>query len=107
MVTFDALNSHFDYMDVIRHWSPVSEKYAGGDALATLLNQGWQINETVLFEEYWHSGTRPVVIYHIELIRNSETLKMPVLTNPYVRRIFDTLPVHIGPYRQQAVSQKS
>jgi hypothetical protein len=101
MVAFDALNSHFEYMDVVRYWSPLSETYAGGDALVTLLNKGWSIDETVFVEEYWHAGTRLVSIYHIDLLRDGETLHMPVLTNPYVCRLIDDLPVQLRPYTER------
>ena len=97
MVTFDASNSHFEYMDVVRHWSPASQKYAGGDAINTLVNEGWRINETVFFEEFWHAGSRPVTIYHFELVRGDETLHVPVLSNPYIRRLVESLPVQVRP----------
>ena len=101
MVAFDALNSHVAYMDVVRHWSPESEAYAGGDALVTLLNRGWSIEENVFVEEYWHAGTRLVLIYHIDLARDNETLHMPVLGNPYVTRMMDDLPVQLRSYTDQ------
>lgn len=87
MVTFDSANSHFEYMDVVRYWSPTSQSYAGGDALVTLLCQGWAIAETVFHEEYWHAGSRPVTIYHMELSRGEAIMNVPVFANPYVRRM--------------------
>ncbi len=104
MVAFDALNAHVEYPDVVRHWSPISEKYAGGDQLITLLNQGWQIKETIFCETYWHAGSRPVEIYHMDLVRDHETLAVPVLTNPYVRRIVGTLPFHIRDIDEQTAA---
>lgn len=101
MFVIDSGNSHFMYMDVVRHWSPESEAYAGGDALVTQLNKGWDIQETVFFEEYWHAGTRPVLIYHIDLVRGDDTLHMPVLSNPYIRRLVDSLPVQVRPVAEQ------
>ena len=59
MVTFDASNSHFEYMNVLRHWSPSSEKYAGGDAVVTLLTcEDWKIGETIFYEQYWCAAAR-------------------------------------------------
>jgi hypothetical protein len=104
MVSFDSLNSHFEYMDVIRHWSPISEKYAGGDTLITLLNQGWQITDKIHFEEFWHSGTRPVTIYYMDLMREGATLHLPVLTNPYVRRLIGSLSIQVRPVQTRSVS---
>lgn len=95
MVTSDALNAHVDYLDVTRHWHSASEKYAGGDALMTFLNDGWSLKETVFLEEYWHAGVRLVTIYHCELDQDGETVVMPVLANPYVSRILHILPVQI------------
>jgi hypothetical protein len=102
MVSFDASNSHFQYMDVVRHWSPISQKYAGGDALITLLNEGWLLNETVFYEEYWHAGSRLVMIYHVTLVReNGEEMPVPVLSNPYVHRLMTMLPVQVRPLAQR------
>ena len=106
MVTFDSLNAHFDYLDVTRHWHSESEKYAGGDALMTYINEGWSLKETVFLEEYWHAGVRLVTIFHCELEHDGETVKMPVLANPYVTRILNILPVQIRPLSErQAVQQ--
>lgn len=105
MVAFDASNAHFDYMDVVRHWSPLSEHYAGGDALLTLLNDGWEISETVFYEEIWHAGSRLVLVYHMDLVRDDALMRVPVLSNPYIRRLVASLPLQIRPHhnsRQRA-----
>jgi hypothetical protein len=101
MVTFDATNSHFEYMDVTCHWSADSQKYAGGDALITFLHNGWKMDETVFFEEYWHAGGRLVMIYYFELERDGETLSMPVLGNPFVNRMVKSLPVQLIPFGER------
>lgn len=101
MVSFDASNSHFQYMDVVRHWSPISEKYAGGDALITLFNAGWHLSETVFFEEFWHAGSRPVTIYHLVMVRGDESMNVPVISNPYVDRMMDVLPVQVRPLKER------
>lgn len=108
MFGFDAQNAHFEYLDVTRHWSVISENYAGGDALVTRLTHGWQIKEPVFVEQYWHAGVRLVTIYHCELERDGETEVMPVLSNPYVDRLLSSLPVHIRPLAEkQAESQQA
>ncbi len=101
MVMFDSLNAHFDYMDVTRHWHAESEKYAGGDALMTRLNDGWMLKETVFLEEYWHAGVRLVTIYHCELELDGESEKMPVLANPYVGRMLNSLSLQIRPLSEK------
>ena len=105
MVAFDASNSHFEYMDVIRHWSPVSEKYAGGDALITLMSNGWQIGETVFYEEYWHAGSRLVMIYHVKMTNDGTEMQVPVLSNPYVNRMMMTMPVQVRPLAERVASR--
>lgn len=80
-------NWHVQYPEHHRHWGHTSEPYAGGDSLLTLVNEGWHIATTCYQEDYWHAGTRLVTIFHFQLVRGDETMTMPVLTNPYVRRI--------------------
>jgi hypothetical protein len=114
MIAYDASNSHFDYLDIIRHFSPISEKYAGGDALMTFLLDGWNLIDAVFYEEYWHSGVRMVVIYHFQLEREGEKLDMPVFSNPYVSRLVQNLPLPVVPvaerekfYQRKPVSRMS
>lgn len=76
-----------DIGDIYRHWSPQSEDYAGGDALATALYLGWKTKDMVLVERRWQGGSRRINIYHFELTRGSETMAMPILCNPYVERL--------------------
>ncbi len=72
---------------VYRHWHGQSEKFTGGDSLATAIFLGWSFNPLVLVDTYWHFGTRQVHVYHFELRRGSETMSMPVLGNPFVDRM--------------------
>ena len=78
---------HFAYQDIYRHWHAASERYTGGDALNTILDEGWSINDIVSFQEVHHTGARGTVIYHFDLTRNDETVTMPVIGNPYVDRL--------------------
>ncbi|MCC6617107.1 MAG: hypothetical protein IT320_26780 [Anaerolineae bacterium] len=80
-------NFHVSYPDVNRYWSPVCESYAGGDALLTAMSKGWQVVSPVYEEEFWLAGLRLVVVLHFELTRNGKTMKMPVISNPFVRRL--------------------
>ncbi|MBZ0293119.1 MAG: hypothetical protein K8L99_11195 [Anaerolineae bacterium] len=75
-----------------RHWSPVSEQYAGGDALYSFLMTGWEIATNVVFyEEIWLNGVRRICICHIELKKDDQIIEMPVLENPYVHKMLVTL----------------
>lgn len=74
-----------------RHWSPTSQAYAGGDALLTALDRGWNISDIVFCQEVWHGGARRVRIYHIDLERGLETMRMCVLVNPFVERFISEL----------------
>lgn len=82
---------------VYRHWHGQSEKFAGGDSLATALFLGWKFNPIVLVDTYWHFGTRQVHVYHFELIRGGETVSMPVLGNPYVERLITQHDLQVMP----------
>lgn len=72
---------------IFRHWHAQSQKFAGGDCLATMLFFGWTLNPLVMVDTYWHFGTRQVNVYHFELMQDGESLTMPVLGNPYVDRL--------------------
>jgi hypothetical protein len=79
---------HYAYQDMYRHWHGDSERYTGGDALNTALDEGWTINDVVGFQEINHMGSRGTVIYHFELTRGeAEAVTMPVIGNPYVDRL--------------------
>ncbi len=91
MPVFYANDPKFDYPEVNRHWHALSEKYAGADCLLTAMHHGWTPSETVFFEEFWHAGSRPVMVYHFDLTRGDERMIMPVLSNPYLRRVLPKL----------------
>jgi hypothetical protein len=85
MTQIDALL--IEDIGIYRHWHGQSEKFAGGDCLATAIFLGWHFNPVVLVDTYWHFGTRQVHVYHFELLRDNDTMSMPVLGNPYVDRM--------------------
>jgi hypothetical protein len=76
---------------IYRHWSPVSEKYTGGDALLTAIDEGWTVDGVIFRQEFWLAGVRRVCIYHIDLRRGDEFAKMVVMQNPYVTRFVHEL----------------
>lgn len=81
--------------DLTRHWCPQSQRYAGGDALLTFLNNGWEIQDDIYYEEYWHGGARRVLIYYFVLARGAECVTMRVVSNPLVDRLLGKLPVRV------------
>lgn len=97
-----SIDLHVDYPDMHRHWDSQSERYGGGDSLLTALQGGWQLDDVIHAEEHWHAGTRPVTIYHFSLARNQEKMSMPVMSNPFVRRLLETLSVEVRPIEAQA-----
>lgn len=80
-------NYHADYLDVTQHWNKNSESYAGGDALVTLLLNGWKLDSNVSVETKWYTGMRQGLIYHMVLVRDDEKITIPVINNPYITRL--------------------
>ena len=70
-----------------RHWHLQSERFAGGDSLATALFEGWTLREPVLRDNYWCAGTREVHVFHFHLMRDGAYMTLPVLGNPFVDRL--------------------
>ncbi len=93
-------NFHVEYMDVIQHWSPTSEKYAGADSLLTMIYKGWQMKTPVMREQRMFAGMRQVNIYHITLERNGDVMKMPVIHNPYINRMIISNKIQIIPFEK-------
>jgi hypothetical protein len=95
---------HFDYPEHPRHWHHLSEKYAGVDCLLTAMDNGWQPDEMIFVEDYWHAGARQVSIYHVELRRDGEAMSMAVIGNPYMGRVLRFLPCQVRPAAEQNAS---
>jgi hypothetical protein len=96
----DSSNLHAQYPDHLRHWCDTSERFAGGDALLTAMQNHWQADATIYEEQFWQAGTRLVTVYHFDLHNGDETLHMPVVTNPYVRRIIREQNFTVVPFNQ-------
>lgn len=86
MLVPEPENTYFERPEFVRYWSPKSENYAGGDVLMDLLDQGWEIGETIFYETFWHNSGRATDVYHMELMRDNDVMHISVLTNPYIRR---------------------
>ena len=89
-----------------RHWSPNTEKFARCDALLCALDQGWQVTGVIFRQDFWYSGARRVPVYHFELRRDEEIVKMPVLYTPYLTRVIDDLNVQVVLYNTRKHSER-
>lgn len=79
-------NFHMQYSDLTsQHWHAESARYAGGDHLMTALEKDWDIQRCEMVR-HWYAGMRSVRIYEFELVKDQQTVVMPVLDNPYVER---------------------
>jgi hypothetical protein len=108
MVAQNLSNFHYAYSHLVRHWHAGSEKYAGGDALFTALDNGWDIDENVTYEEHWSAGAgaQCVVVFYFQLKRGGETMTMPVITNPFVRRILNDMDAKLIPAKEKTKQVK-
>lgn len=102
----ESKNYHADYPDIKRYWSDTSQRYAGGDHLLTALQRGWVMGDVVYEQRVWHGGSRLVIIYHIDLTRESETMIMPVVTTPFIRRMIRRMGCKIMPLEERRESQE-
>ena len=102
----DSSDQHSQYPDFSRHWCDTSEKFAGGDALLTALQNDWVADATCYEEQYWHAGTRLVTVYHFDLRHGDEMLHMPVIANPYVRRVVREEGFRIVPMNQARTTER-
>ena len=69
------------------------------------MQNDWKAEDTCYEEHYWHAGTRLVTIYHFDLHNEGETLHMPVITNPYVRKIIREEEFKVLPLNGQETAQ--
>jgi len=106
MVTQNLSNFHYAYSHLVRHWHADSEQYAGGDALFTALDNGWEIDETVPYEEHWFAGAQCVVVFLCRLKRGEETMMMPVITNPYIRRMLTEMKAKLVSTKEKKTVKK-
>ena len=92
--------SHRHTTDMSRHWSPQSQRYAGGDALLTFLNNGWEVQNEVYYEEFWQGGSRRTYIFDFVLSNDGQRVTMRVIDNPFVDRLMRELQVTVLPIAQ-------
>ena len=80
----NTLNIHVEYHSLNRHWSPESQRYAGGDNLMVALDQGWKIGGPIPCDVFWFRAMCRTRLYKVTLRRDDEVMYMTVLSNPYV-----------------------
>ncbi len=79
--------THDKFTESAQYWSPESEKYAAGSHLISALRAGWLLAmPRVRARQIWNSGSRARMLYEFTLVRGSQLMIMPVLTNPFVER---------------------
>ncbi|HYO89810.1 MAG TPA: hypothetical protein VER79_14265 [Candidatus Limnocylindrales bacterium] len=70
------------------HWSEVSEQYATGEVLHSLLNEGMHITGVVFLQQKPLSGGRRAHIYLVNLQRHdAPAMRLALVENPYVTRL--------------------
>jgi hypothetical protein len=87
MLNFRGHSTHEKYTDRYQHWCPQSAQYAGGDHLISAFRVGWTFEDNAVYaEQDWKSGSRPITVYNFVLVRDDETMIMPVISNPFIER---------------------
>jgi hypothetical protein len=88
-------NYHAQYVDVTtQHYDPRSERFAGGDQLLTALANRWEVERCVLLR-YAFAGRRYSKVYEFTLRRADDVMIMPVIDNPYIKRIVDAYEIEL------------
>ena len=79
--------THEKFTECDQYWSPESEDYAAASQLITVLREGWILAlPRVSARQVWNSGSRPRTVYDFTLMRGSQLMIMPVLSNPFIER---------------------
>ena len=79
--------THVKYTECDQYWSPDSEEFAAASQLISTMRDGWILAlPRVSARQVWHGGSRPRTVYDFTLVRGSQLMIMPVLSNPYIER---------------------
>lgn len=76
-----------NHVNISCHWCPLSQRYAGVDALLSHLDNGWKIWGDISFDEYCFGASRRTLVYHFVLTRQDNRVTMHVLHNPVLDRL--------------------
>lgn len=75
-----------------RHWSSLSEDYASGDVLYSVLSDQWRVvDNKVLVERVNFGRDRWTHLYHFVLQKGDCRLRLAVLQNPFVDKLIRDL----------------
>ena len=85
----NSLNTYLEYHSLNRHWSPESQRYAGGDHLMVVLDQGWKIAGYIPCDLFWFRALCCTRLYKVTLHRGEDVMYMTVLSSPHVDRLVD------------------
>ncbi|GAB1421858.1 hypothetical protein MASR2M15_20500 [Anaerolineales bacterium] len=82
----NSFNYHILYLNVTnQHWHP-SQGFARGDNLLTAIDQGWKYDENVIRKTHSFGEQRSTSIYIFTLHRDGDSIEMPVVSTPFIRR---------------------
>lgn len=82
-----TIYTHEKYTEGDQYWSAESEEYAAASQLISIMRDGWMLAlPRVSARQIWNSGSRPRTVYDFTLMRGSQLMIMPVLSNPYIER---------------------
>lgn len=70
-----------------RHWCPRSEPVTSGEALASMLDQGWAFAECACYHHQRDIKGRSFHLYSFCLQRGYHVVRMTVISNPYILRV--------------------
>jgi hypothetical protein len=93
----NIFNEYLEYHSLTRHWSPESQRFAGGDHLLVALDQGWAIAGPIPCDVYWLTPPSRVRLHQVTLRRGDETMYMLVQSNPFVDRLVEQANRAYGP----------
>lgn len=68
--------------DLTCHWCPLSQRYAGVDALLRYLDRGWKVQGDIGFDEHWFGDSRRILVYRFILTKRNSSVTMHVVWNP-------------------------
>jgi hypothetical protein len=73
--------------DMAHHWCPLSQPYAGVDALLGYLDSGWKVQGNIGLDEHWFGDSRHILVYRFILTNQTSCVTMHVVWNPVLRRL--------------------
>jgi len=82
-----TLYTHEKFTEGGQYWSADSEEYAAASQLIAIMRDGWDLAlPRVSARLVWNGGSRSRTVYDFTLMRGSQLMIMPVLSNPYIER---------------------